>query len=116
MYMPNGALLEGNTLKLGGQSESPRAGRTFAALQHRMAKVLEATHNRVLPDYLARPRRRPSLRRPLRRVTRPAASAPFEGMGREETLRQPWGEGADKRGWGSVLRRIGRPTTLWEQN
>jgi len=33
MSVPKGALLEGNTLKLGGAKPLPRAGRTFAALQ-----------------------------------------------------------------------------------
>jgi len=107
---------EANIDKVIANRMSKRGMAWTIAGAHRMAKVLEATHNRVLPDYLARPRRRPSRRRPLRRVVRPAASAPFEGMGREETLRHSWGHGADKRGLGSMLRRIGRPTTLWEQN
>jgi len=91
---------EANIDKVIANRMSKRGMAWTIAGAHRMAKVLEATHNRVLPDYLARPTRRPSLRRPLRRVARRAASAPFEGMGREETLRQPWGDGADKRGWG----------------
>ncbi len=106
---------EANIDKVIANRMSKRGMAWMIAGAHRMAKVLEATRNRVLPDYLARPRRRPSLRRPFRRVAHPQASAPFEGMGREETLRHPWGDGADKRVWGSVLRRIGRPTTLWEQ-
>jgi hypothetical protein len=107
---------EANIDKVIANRMSKRGMAWTIAGAHRMAKVLETTHNQVLADYLARPRRRPSLRRPLRRFLRTSANAPFQGMGREETLRHPWADGAAKRGWGSVLRRIGRPTTLWEQN
>jgi len=107
---------EANIDKVIANRMSKRGMAWTIAGAHRMAKVLETTHNQVLADYLARPRRRPSLRRPLRRFLRTSANAPFQGMGREETLRHPWADGAAKRGWGSVLRRIGRPPTLWEQN
>lgn len=107
---------EANIDKVIANRMSKRGMAWTIAGAHRMAKVLETTHNRVLSDYLARPRRRQPLRRPLRRFLRTAASAPFQGMGREETFRHPWADSADKRGWGSVLRRIGKPPTLWEQN
>ena len=81
-----------------------------------MAKVLETTHNRVLSNYLARPVRRRPRHRQLRRFLRPPANGVFEGAGREEALRHPWASVADKRGLGSMLRRIGKPPTLWEQN
>jgi hypothetical protein len=37
-------------------------------------------------------------------------------VGREETFRHPWAEVGDKWGFGSMLRRIGKPPTLWEQH
>ena len=107
---------EANIDKVIANRMSKRGMAWTIAGARRMAKVLETTHNQVLPAYVTRPRRRPSLRRPLRRFLRSAASAPFRGVGREEALRHAWSDTADKRGWGSALRRFGKPPTLWEQN
>lgn len=83
----------------------------------RMASVLETTHNGVLANYVARPPRRRPLRRQLHRFLRTPVNAPLDGVGREEALRHPWVEdAAHRRGFGSLLRRIGKPPTLWEQN
>jgi hypothetical protein len=49
-------------------------------------------------------------------VFAPPAKAAFEGVGREETLRPPWAGVAGKGGFSSMLRRIGKPPTLWEEN
>ncbi|HET9849214.1 MAG TPA: hypothetical protein VFR68_11735 [Candidatus Dormibacteraeota bacterium] len=82
----------------------------------RMARVLETTHNQVISHYVARPARGRPLRRELRRFLRTPANAHLDGVSREEALRHPWVDAADKRGFGSLLRRIGRPPTLWEDN
>ena len=82
----------------------------------RMANVLEATHNGVVAGYVARPPRQRLLRRRLKPFLRKQANHPLEGVGREEALRHPWADAAAGRGFGSLLRHIGRPPTLWEQN
>jgi hypothetical protein len=107
---------EANIDKVIANRMSKRGMAWTIAGARRMAKVLETTHNRVLTKYVARPPQGRPLRHPLRRFLRTAANAPFLGVGREETLRHRWADVADKRGLGSMLRRIGKPPTLWEQN
>jgi len=88
---------------------------TIAGAQ-RMTTVLEASHNGVLGAYVPRPTAASSRRRPLRNFFRTHdANAALAGASAEEVWRHAWAVGGN-RGFASILRRMGRPSTLWEQN
>lgn len=107
---------EGNVDKVVANRMAKRGMAWTVVGAQRMGKVLEATHNGVLPDYVPR-RPLPARRhRPLRRFLRTHVANAAIGDDSEGTLRRAWGPVATKAGFGELLRRIGRPSRLWDDH
>jgi Uncharacterised protein family (UPF0236) len=103
---------EANIDKVIANRMSKRGMAWTIAGARRMAKVLETTHNGVLGRYVSRPPAAGARRRPLRRFLRSQANAVFRGTTAEEALRTSWS--GSRNSLENLLRRIGRPPTLWE--
>jgi hypothetical protein len=81
----------------------------------RMAKVLEASHNGVLRESVPRrviPQRR---RAPLKKFLRTHAANAAVGADAESCLRAPF-VSHNSNNFGPLLRRMGRPGTVWWVN